>query len=142
MSGCYTGTLCFADRTCYPRPKVNNVKKFIFELPTLQHTSNTIHRHLFPDTPLSSADVRRVIIEETSLLLSLYLGIYEDHDVLDISQYIDECDYFQECLELLEELTSDPVWAKHQHLRLHRLEVLTPNGLVMVHFSPLTRGSV
>lgn len=117
------------------------MKVILLELPPLVSVVKILHRHLFPDTP-ASRDVQRVLLEELSLLLGLYLGLVEDYESEGMDyQYFDECDYFEECEPFFMDLLKHHNWQVHDHLQpsFNRIEALSTNGLLAIHLTPPKR---
>lgn len=106
--------------------------KVILESDEVRNLLALLHAKLFPDTPAHS-NAERVIREEATLLLNLLLfqTVMEWED----EEYLDQCDWISEAVELLETF-----WKRRQCRILfsmnptpRAMDILDMEGSIVIH---------
>lgn len=105
------------------------MKAIIMELGMVGQAADLIRRRLFPDSPDNDHRSEKVLTEELTILLSLYLNLnLSDIDI----DYLDECDYYYECAVCFDDLIENALWKRYGQLPLKRIEVLDASGVVVL----------
>lgn len=108
-------------------------KQVLIELEAVREAIRVVQRHLFRDTPMCDDTVRRIILEEVSLLLNMILGVSEEATTGVVEDYPAECDYYDECELIFHEIKACREWRLLETLPIQFFEVGDHRGLVIVH---------
>lgn len=103
---------------------------FLLEAKEIRHAVDIVRRGLIPDAPIDRV-IERMLLEETSLLLSLYMGLVDTQVMRE--DYFDVCDYYEECFDCFYELERRRDWASLKDFPIELVEVHNRLGLTALH---------
>lgn len=109
------------------------MKAIVLELGMVGRAGDVVRRQLFPDIPAGDDHLEKMLAEELTILLSIYLNLNLSEVDVD---YVDECDYYHECAICFDDLVESRLWNHFGKLPLKRIEVMDASGVVVVWPEP------
>lgn len=102
--------------------------KILIELAPVVSLLDVIRRHLLADTPMDG-QYEQIVKEETATFLNILLDC---QTVAYDEEYLQECDYLYEALDVVSELEHCRAWKPFAQADIQSIEVRNGEGLVMI----------